>query len=188
MTASTGRPRILLGGSTLFSDGGGIPRPVAKARLAIQRLRPLGEPVVLVSRELGGRTLPDDERERVAWVRDSLAVPGLRVVAFEESGTGRPTDPATEQMAELWATLRESCGAGTLLTGLESSVAAARRAGLRVIRIGARGPGPDPTTPRADYEAFDLLDAVRHLLAADTFDASAAKQGPTAPGPVPGRT
>jgi len=167
--------RILLGGSTLFSDGGPNPRPLAKAGVALERLRTLGEPVVLVGRELGGRLLPDDDSDRVAWVRASLDVPWLRIVAFEESGAGRSTDSAADQVVERWTRLRSTWHAETLLTSFESSVGAARRAGLAVIRIGARGPRPDPTVPRADYEASDLLDAVRHLIVQATFGEPAAE-------------
>ncbi len=180
-----GRSRILVGGSTLFSDRGAIPRPLAKSRVALERLRSLGEPVVLVGRELGGRPLPDEAGDRIAWVRACLDVPWLKLVAFDEAGAVRPTDPFAEQAMERWADLRSTWRAMHLLTGFETSVGAARRAGLTVIRIGARGPGVDPTLPRADYEAFDLLDAVRHLIVADTFAAPATGTSPRAAGSIP---
>ncbi len=168
------QPRILIGGSTLFSDGGPVPRPLAKARIALERLRELGEPVVLVGNDLGGRSLPDDPRDRVAWVRERLDIPWLTVVAFDEPGAGRPMDPTTKHADGSWVSLRSTWRAESLLTSFESSVGAARRAGLNVIRIGARGTGADPTHPRADYEAIDLLDAVRHLAFSDAFDRPAA--------------
>jgi len=186
MTAAAVRPRILVGGSALFSDGGGVPRPLAKARVALERLGALGEPVVLVGRDLGGRPLPADEAERVAWVGTSLEVPRLQIAAFDESDLARPADTGTvaDPATERWSALRSAWHAGTLLTTFESSVGAARRSGLHVIRIGARGPGADPTMARADYEAFDLLDAVRHLLIADTFNGQAdAAAAPTMPEP-----
>jgi hypothetical protein len=165
-----GPTRILVGGSTLFSDRGPVPRPLAKSRLALDRLRELGEPVVLVGRDLGGRRLPDDEDDRVAWVRDCLGIPWLTIVAFEEPDAGRPMAPTTKQADGSWGALRATWRGVALLTTFESTVGAARRAGLNVIRIGARGSGTDPTHPRADYEAIDLLDAVRHLMFADAFD------------------
>ena len=180
----TGRSRILVEASALFSDGGGVPRPLGKSGVALERLRSIGEPVVLVGRVLGGRPLPDDTAERVAWVRVSLDVPWLRLAAFDEAaeGGGRATDPTLEHAVERWVAMRSSWEAETLITSHESSVGAARRAGLTVLRVGARGPGSDPTVPRADYEAIDLLDAVRHLMLLDTFDLADA--GVSVPVPV----
>ncbi len=175
MTGAAGRPRILVDVSTLFSDGGEVPRPLARAGVALERLRTLGEPIVLVGAELGGRPLPEDEGERLAWVRASLDAPDLVLVPFEGGWAGRPTDPKAEHAVQRWVDLRSTWDADTLLTTLESSVGAARHAGLRVIRIGARGSSEDPTLPRADYEAFELLDAVLHLLVADTFDSPAGE-------------
>jgi hypothetical protein len=169
MTGLADPPRILIGASTLFSHGGPVPHPLAKSWDALDRLRELGEPVVLVSRDLGGRPLPQDALDRVAWVSDRFSIPWLNLVAFDEPEAGRLLDPAARQADARWADLRSTWRADTLLTSFESSVGAARRAGLAVIRIGARGSGADRTRPRADYEAVDLLDAVRHMVFADAF-------------------
>ncbi len=171
MRKAGSRRRILVEAAVLFSDGAGDPRPLAGACLALERLAWLGEPVILVGAELAGRRLPGDRQDRIDWVRAGLGGSGRLIAAIEDEaglGDGDQPDPT-----EPWATLQATWDADTLITSLQSSVASGRRAGLTVVSIGPRGPAVNPTMPRADVEAVDLLDAVRQLITADTFDTPA---------------
>ena len=171
MRRAGSRRRILVEAAVLFSDGAADPHPVADACLALERLGWVGEPVILVGRELAGRRLPDGTQDRLAWVRASLGGPERLIVAMDD-GTG-PDDGDQPGPSEPWAGLQAKWDADTLVTSRQASVASGRRAGLTVVSIGPRGPAANPTMPRADIEALDLLDAARRLIAADTFDGPA---------------
>ncbi len=168
MRRAGSRRRILVEAAVLFSDGAADPHPVAGACLALERLSWLGEPVILVGRELAGRRLPDDLQDRLDWVRASLGGPERLIVAIDDGAD--PDDGDQPDPTEPWAGLQAKWDADTLVTSRQSSVASGRRAGLTVVSIGPRGPAANPTMPRADIEALDLLDAARQLIAADTFD------------------
>ena len=112
-------------------------------------------------------------------MRAGLGVPGLTLTDFDEGEGVQDVDQ--RDPAGRWAGIRATWDAHTLITSFLSSVGSARRAGLTVVRIGPRGPATDPTVPRADHEALDLLDAVRQLIAADAF----AELAGTPPGEQP---
>lgn len=165
----TGSPGILTSADSLFEAVSGEPRALADAYAAIERLGWIGRPVVLVGEELADRRLPAEPEDRLSWVRAHLELPDLAMVAFDEAGSGRSGDAAERQAAEQWGQLRDEWQADRLITAHEPSVGPARRAGLTVVRIGPRGSTPGASVERADYEARDLLDAVSHLITADTF-------------------
>ncbi len=165
----TGSPGILISADSLFETAAGAPRALADAPAAIERLRWIGRPVVLVGDELAGRRLPAEPEDRLSWVRTHLEVADLLIVAFDESAARRSGDAADQLAAEQWGRLRDEWQADRVLTGHDPSVGPARRAGLTVVRIGPRGRTPGATVKRADHEARDLLDAVSRLITADTF-------------------
>ncbi len=171
VTGSTG---ILISADSLFEAGPDAPRPLADALTAIERLGWIGRPVVLVGDALVDRRLPAEPEDRLRWVRTRLELPDLAVVTFDEAGSGRLGDAVDRLVADQWSRLRDEWQADRLITGHEPSVGPARRAGLTVVRIGPRGSTPGATVERADYEARDLLDAVSHLITADTFGGGTA--------------
>ena len=92
-----------------------------------------------------------------------------RPQSVDELDAEGPNEATRRGAVEGWRQLGETWHADRLITDRDSSVGPARRAGLTVVRIGPRDPGPAPSCERADHEARDLLDAVRCLLTADAF-------------------
>jgi hypothetical protein len=163
------RPGILVALDVLVGGDPSAPRPLDSAAAALDRLGWLGRPVLLAGRELLGRRLPEAAADRVAWVRASFERDDLEVHAFDEPEADRAEELA--HAVEQWAAVRELCQADWLLTSRAATVGAARRADLAVARIGPRDPDGVAAVERADYDARDLLDAVRHLLTRDAFAA-----------------
>ncbi len=78
-------------------------------------------------------------------------------------------DAASESRAQAaWTDLRSEHGAAWLITDGHDNVRPARRAGLRIVRVGPR-PAAGPLAVRVDIPARDLADAARLLLAHELF-------------------
>lgn len=154
---------ILVALDVLFHAADDEPRVVETIVSAVERLGWVGRPVILVGPTLGGRRLPADADERVAWARHALGDDAVTVVPFEPPIPERHGDDA--EALERWRALRETHNARWLI---ESGwpLAPARRVGLTVIEVGGRAAAVDE---RADHEARDLLDATNQLLMTETF-------------------
>jgi hypothetical protein len=160
--------RILISVEALFGDGADAPNPHADARAAIERLGWIGQPVVVIGDEIGGRRLPCEPADRISWVRSRLGVPDVAAVVVEPD-VDHAGEAADRAATARWGTLSGQWQADRLVTDRASSVAPARRAGLTVVQIGPRDPASGPPVERADLEARDLLDAVSLLMTADAF-------------------
>ena len=163
------RPGILVALDVLVLEDRESPRPLDSAATALDRLAWVGRPAVLAGHELFGRRLPQAEDDRVAWVRGTFGQDSLDVYPFDEPEADRAGEAA--HAIERWTEARERWQATWLLTSRVTSVGAARRADLQIVRIGPRGADATAAVERADYEARDLLDAVSHLLTRDAFSA-----------------
>ena len=51
---------------------------------AIERLGWIGEPVVVIGDQIGGRRLPFEPQDRVTWVRSHLGLPDVAAVVVDE--------------------------------------------------------------------------------------------------------
>ena len=166
-----GSGAILVSGDVLFGGDPADPRPLSDASTALERLHPIGQPVVLVGERIAGRMLKADPAERLAWVRTQLGSGDLPVVACDEE-TPIPSGGGTDRAhAERWAELRETWQAGWLITDHAAAVGPARRAGLTVIRIGPGDGSLAGSVERADPVVRDRLDAVRCVMTVDAFAA-----------------
>jgi hypothetical protein len=145
------------------------PRAVDDAGLVLDRVAGLADLVVLAGDRVAGRLLPVDPDQRIAWVRQALDRPELRVVSVAGQPSERRTGAADQSQVGAWRGIRQDWPVAWLLTGDARAVGAARRGGLRVIRIGPRPAGIEADIERPDYEARDLRDAVNHLLVTDVF-------------------
>ena len=172
------RPGILISVDTLFEEGVDPPQPLEDARAAIERLGWIGEPVVVIGDQIGGRRLPFEPQDRVTWVRSHLDLPDVAAVVVDEPDADHPTEDLERAATERWAMLRSEWHADRLVTSRDSSVGPARRAGLIVVRIGPRDPASAPSVERADHEARDLLDAVSRLMTADVFGEAPVGEAP----------
>lgn len=172
------RRRILITADALFAEGADAPQPLADVRAAIERLGWIGEPVVVIGDQIGGRRLPHEPQDRITWVRSQLGLPDVAAVVIDELDADHPTEDLERDATERWGVLRREWQADRLVTSGNSSVGPARRAGLLVVRIGPRDPLSAPPVERADHEARDLLDAVSRLMTADVFG-----EGPVGGGP-----
>lgn len=161
--------RVLVSAETLFGDGADGPRPLADAGAAIERLGWVGQPVIVIGDRIRGRRLPDDPRDRIAWVRSQLGLPDVAAVVVDDPDADHPADDADRAATGRWGRLGEEWQADCLVTDRDASVGPAHRAGLTVVRIGPRDPAAGPSVERADHEARDLLDAVLRLMTADVF-------------------
>jgi hypothetical protein len=161
------RRGILVALDVLVVQDPSSPRPLDSAGTALDRLAWIGRPTVLAGREVFGRRLPEDEGDRIAWVRATFGREDLDVHPFDEPESDRAGDIA--HAVERWTAARELWQAGWLVSSRATSIGPARRADLRVVRIGPRGSDAAAAVERADYEARDLLDAVSHLLTRDAF-------------------
>jgi hypothetical protein len=162
-------PGILVALEVLVVDDSASPRPLDSAGTALDRLAWIGRPAVLTGHELFGRRLPETVGDRIAWVRATFGQDDLDVHPFDEPEVDRAAEMA--HAVEQWTEVREHWQAAWLLTSRATSVGAARRADLQVVRIGPRGAGAAAAVERPDYEARDLLDAVGYLLTRDAFAA-----------------
>jgi hypothetical protein len=160
---------------TLIVQDPGDPRAVDDAGLALDRVAGLANPVVLAGDRVAGRLLPANPEERIAWVREALDRPELRVVPVAGQHGERRTEAADRSQVDTWRAIRSGPGIAWLLTGDPRAVGPARRAGFRVVRIGPRPAGVEADIERPDYEARDLRDAVNHLLVNDVFPSVPAR-------------
>ncbi|MEA2537076.1 MAG: hypothetical protein QOF11_1310 [Chloroflexota bacterium] len=151
------------------------PRAADDAGLAIDRVADFAEPVVLAGERVAGRLLPLDPEERIAWVREALDRPDVLVVSLAARPGERRTEAAGRSLVDAWRGIRTEWSVAWLVTGDPRSVGPARRAGLRVVRIGPRPAGVEAEIERPDYEARDLRDAVNHLMVADVFPSVPAR-------------
>ena len=163
------RPRILISVDALFATGVDAPQPLEDVGAAIERLAWIGEPVLVIGDQIGGRRLPREPQDRITWVRAHLGLPDVAAVVVDEPDADHPTEDLEHAATERWATLRREWQADRLVTSRRSYVGPARRAGLLVVRIGPRDPASATSVERADHEARDLLDAVSRLMTADVF-------------------
>jgi hypothetical protein len=152
---------ILVALDVLFHPADDEPRVVETVVSAVERLTWVGRPVILVGAMVGGRRLPADADERVAWTRHALGDDTVAVVPFEPPASDRHGD-STEAL-ERWRALRKAHHARWLI---ESGWRSPRPdAGLTVIEVGGRAAAVDE---RAD-RGRDLLDATNQLLMTETF-------------------
>jgi hypothetical protein len=167
-----GGPRAtLISGDALFGSNPADPRPLSDAPLALERLRPVGQAVVLVGDRIAGRMLPADPADRLAWIRSQFDTDDLAVVAFDETAVASPGNGTDAPLVGRWNRLREAWGAERLITPHAVAVGPARRAGLTVIRIGPGDGSRAGSVERADHVVRDLLDAVRCVITTDAFAA-----------------
>jgi hypothetical protein len=166
-----GSPRgaVFIELDTLIVPDPADPRAVDDAELVLDRVAGLADPIVLAGERVAGRLLPADPDERIAWVREALHRPELRVVPVALQHGERRTDSTDRSLVDTWRAIRGAWPVAWLLTGDPRAVGPARRAGLRVVRIGPRPAGIEADVERPDYEARDLRDAVNHLLVNDVF-------------------
>jgi hypothetical protein len=157
---------ILIALDALIVQRADQPVAVEEAPVALRRIGWIGRPIILVGRQVAGRDLPADTREREAWVRASIGRGAYAVVHFEDPAAERGASQDGEGV-ERWGEVREAQSGTWLLTDRPRQVSAARKAGLKVILIGP--PDPQPRRQRPDYQARDLRDAVGHLLTMDVF-------------------
>jgi hypothetical protein len=164
-----GRGAVLVELDALIVQDPQDPRAADDAGLALDRVAILADPVVLAGERVAGRLLPADPDERIAWVRETFARPELRVVPMVVQYSERRTEAADRSLVDAWRAIRPTGVVAWLLTADARAVGPARRAGLRVVRIGPRPAGIEADIERPDYEARDLRDAVNHLLVSDAF-------------------
>ena len=155
---------ILVALDVLVQPGDEGPRMGDSTASALERLGWVGRPVILATGSVGGRRLPAEVDDRVAWTRHALGDDALLVVPFDPPTGDRHADDG--EAVDRWRTLREAHHARWLI---ESGwpVSPARRAGLTVIEVGGRTAA---VNERADHEARDLLDAANRLLMTETFN------------------
>jgi hypothetical protein len=160
---------ILVTLSALVMAGPDAPVAAPDAADALERLAALGRTVVLAGDAVAGRRLPDDSAARERWVRavigpsvPILVVPFTAPVWDLHDAAGEPRAQAA------WTDLRAQHGATWLITDGRDDVRPARRAGLRIVRVGPR-PAAAPLAAQADITARDLADAARLLLAQELF-------------------
>ena len=161
---------ILIALDVLIVQRSDEPHALEEAPLALRRIGWMGRPIILVGRQVAGRDLPADPRDREAWVRAALGPGAYTVVPFNEPLS--PRAPEDDLVVAAWRALVEKQGASWLVTLRARQVGAARQAGLRSIVVGPQD--PQPLVHRPDYQARDLRDAVGHLLGADVFSADSA--------------
>jgi len=154
---------ILVTLDALFEPAGDVPRAIASAETALERLGWVGRPIVLVGTTLGERRLPLVDDDRLAWARHTLGDTAIRIVLFDPPAEERHADDHAAVTA--WRELRGSHEARWLIHD-GGPLAAARRAGLTVIAVGGRSVGG---VERADHDARDLLDAANHVLMTEAF-------------------
>ena len=167
------RPRdgeaILVTLSALVMAGPDAPVAAPDAADALERLAALGRPVVLAGDEVVGRRLPDDSEARERWVRAVIGSKVPFVVVPFAAPVWDLHDAAGESNAEVaWTGLRAEQDAAWLITDGLDDVRPARRAGLRIVRVGPRTTA-GPLATHADITARDLADAARLLLAQELF-------------------
>jgi hypothetical protein len=157
---------VLIELDALMIDGADGPRPLDEASDALARIGLVGTAVVLAPASLRGRPLPQDTAAKIDLVRRLLGDPALDVVEGVAVPDGRrDVDDATH----VWQTVVEATTARWLVTAQALVIAPARRSGLRVVLIGASGSSPQAAIEPAEHEARDLLDAIGHILTAETF-------------------
>ena len=166
--AAAGQPAagILIALDALIIQRADQPIALDEAPVALRRIGWIGRPIILVGRQVAGRDLPSDAREREAWVRASIGRGAYRVVDFQDPTADRRLSQDGHGV-ERWGEVRDAQEGTWLLTDRPRQVGAARKAGLKVILIGP--PDPQPRGQRPDYQARDLRDAVGHLLTMDVF-------------------
>jgi len=166
--AAAGQPAagILIALDALIVQRADQPVALDEAPVALRRIGWIGRPIILVGRQVAGRDLPSDAREREAWVRASIGRGAYRVVDFQDPTADRRLSQDGHGV-ERWGEVRDAQEGTWLLTDRPRQVGAARKAGLKVILIGP--PDPQPRGQRPDYQARDLRDAVGHLLTMDVF-------------------
>jgi hypothetical protein len=169
------RGTVLVELDTLIVQDPADPRAVDDAGLALDRIAGVADPIVLAGDRVAGRLLPADSDERIAWVREALDRPELRVRPTVAQPSERRTEAADRSLVNAWRAIRPDRGPTWLLTGDPRAVGPARRAGLRVVRIGPRPASIEADIERPDYEARDLRDAVNHLLVSDVFPTVTAR-------------
>lgn len=169
------RRAVLVELDTLIVQDPADPRAVDDAGLALDRVAGVAEPIVLARERVAGRLLPADPDERIAWVREALDRPEARVLPIVAQPSERRTEAADRSLVSAWRAIRPDGSPAWLLTGDPRAVGPARRAGLRVVRIGPRPASVEADVERPDYEARDLRDAVNHLLVSDVFPTVAAR-------------
>jgi hypothetical protein len=161
-----GRPSILVGLEVLMIEAVDGPRLLDDVPTALERLRWVGDPVVLAPERLFERALPAEPDARTALVRHLVGDATIPVEGAIHADEGRTPGGAH---VEAWRELARARRARWLITDRGGVIPAARRAGLRVILVGARGAAPRAVVEPAEHEARDVLDAVAHILAAETF-------------------
>ncbi len=160
---------ILVTLSALVMAGPDAPVAAPDAADALERLAALGRTVVLVGDAVAGRRLPDDREARERWVRAVIGPSVPIMVAPFAAPVWDLHDAAGEARAQaVWTDLRSEHGAAWLITDGHDDVRPARRAGLRIVRVGPR-PAAGPLAAQADISARDLADAARLLLAQQLF-------------------
>lgn len=157
---------ILISLDALVVQRADQPTALDEAPVALRRIGWIGRPIILVGQQVAGRELPEDRKDREAWVRASIGRGAFAVVPFEDPGGWR-AGALDDHGVEAWQKLREAQRATWLITDRARHVGPARQAGLKVIVIGP--PDPQPRLHRPDYRARDLRDAVGHLLTVDVF-------------------
>jgi hypothetical protein len=157
---------ILIALDALIVQRADQPAAIEEAAVALRRIGWIGRPIILVGKQVAGRDLPADVREREAWVRATIGRGAYAVVHFDDPVAERGASQDGEGV-ERWGEVREAQSGTWLLTDRPRQVSAARKAGLKVILIGP--PDPQPRGQRPDYQARDLRDAVGHLLTMDVF-------------------
>lgn len=168
-------PRAVDGGailvtlSALVIAGRDAPVAAPDAAGALGRLATLGRVVVLAGDAVAGRRLPDDRDARERWVRAVIGRSVAILVVPFTAPAWDVHDAASESRAQAaWTNLRSEHGAAWLITDGHDHVRPARRAGLRIVRVGPR-PAAGPLAVRVDISARDLADAARLLLAHELF-------------------
>ena len=160
---------ILVMLSALVMAGPDAPVAAPDTADALDRLAALGRTVVLAGDAVASRRLPDDREARERWVRGVIGVSVPILVVPFTAPVWDLHDAAGESHAQAaWADLRAAHGATWLITDGHEDVRPARRAGLRIVRVGPR-PAARPLAAQADITARDLADAARLLLAQQLF-------------------
>jgi hypothetical protein len=67
------------------------PTAIDEAPVALRRIGWIGRPIILVGSQVAGRSLPEDEAEREAWVRASIGS-GARMAKRSSGGAGCARD------------------------------------------------------------------------------------------------
>ena len=169
MWSDPGQPAgmgILVALDVLIQPSEEGPRAMETTASALERLGWVGRPIILATGSVGGRRLPVEVEDRVAWARHALGDEDLLVVPFDTPAGDRHADDG--EAVDRWRTLREAHHASWLI---ESGwpINPARRAGLTVIEVGGH---TATVNERPDHEARDLLDAANRLLMTETFKAA----------------